>query len=157
MYRAKSQLLGQSGVFVRYIIKKQPQSQEEPPEPSLEPSWGVLERFFIDFGVFVHYVSNEIITVGQKWSFRSRHPPKIHEKSTRIALGAPKIGLGALQSPPGGVREASWKAKLVKNRKYTQKLDGIGSILVAKTEPKTIKNRVPKLYNFRYLLESIFS
>ena len=101
-------------------------------------------------------VSNEMTTFAQKWSFRSRHPPKIDHKSTKIGLGAPKIGLGALQSPPGGVQEASWRAKLVKNRKYTQKLDGIGSILVAKTEPKTVKNQPQKLYNFQYLLESIF-
>ena len=102
-------------------------------------------------------VSNEMTTFVQKWSFRSRHPHKIDQKSTKIGLGAPKIGLGALQSPPGGVQEGSWRAKLVKNRKYTQKLDGIGSILVAKTEPKTVKNQPQKLYNFQYLLESIFS
>ena len=69
MYQAKSPLLGQSGVFVRYIIKKQPESQEEPPEPSLEPSWGVLERFFFDFGHFLKMSRTKSPLLGKSGHF----------------------------------------------------------------------------------------
>ena len=143
MSRTKSPLLPKSGDFVRDILKKKPNEVY---------AWAVIFS-----GWLLRMSRTKQPLLPKSGHFVRDILQKSMKKTTKIGLGAPKIGLGALQSPPGGVQEASWRAKLVKNRKYTQKLDGIGSILVAKTEPKTVKNQPQKLYNFQYLLESIFS
>ena len=87
-------------------------------------------------------VSNEMTTFAQKWWFRSRHPQK---KLTESVLETP----GAVLEFPGAGQEASCKEKLIDFRKYNKKLDGNGSILDPKTEPKVIKNQPQKLYNFQ--------
>ena len=138
MSRTKWPLLPKSGDFVRDILKKSPMNYMLRRSSLTDDFWGCLERND-------HFCPKVVI------SFETSS-----KKAHKIGLGAPIISPGALQSPPGGVQEASWRAKLVKNQKYTQKLDEMASILASKTEPKTLKNRFPKRDNFRYLLESIF-
>ena len=88
-----------------------------------------------------------------KWKIDQKsikNRPKIDQKSTKIGLGAPP-------EPPGAVLEASKKRLGGKGRLNFAVITKVRRILVPKTEPKAMKNRPQKLYNFQYLLKSIFS
>ena len=66
MYRAEWPLLAQSGLFVRYILKKQAQAQAPPPSASWTQLGALWGGFGIDFASLFEDVSNESTTFAQK-------------------------------------------------------------------------------------------